>query len=83
MTMEQGLTRLKEIADKMQEDRTKGLEPSSPTPTVREFLSWFGYERRGIWFVEKIREELESYGLHTEPDFQHAYVDSPISFLDS
>lgn len=81
--MEQGLTRLKEIADKMQEDRTKGLEPSSPTPTVREFLSWFGYERRGIWFVEKIRGELESYGLHTEPDFQHAYVDSPISFLDS
>ena len=83
MTMEQGFARLKEIAEKMQEDRGKGLVPSSPTPTVREFMSWFGYARRGLWFVEKIREELEANGLHTEPDFQHAYVDGPISFQDS
>ena len=30
-----------------------------------------------------MREELEANGLHTEPDFQHAYVDGPISFRDS
>ena len=83
MTMEQGLARLKEIAEKMREDRGTGLAPSSPAPTVREFMSWFGYARRGLWFVEKIREGLDANGLHTEPDFQHAYVDSEISFRDS
>ena len=83
MTMEQGLARLKEIAQKMQEDRDKGLAPSPPIPTVREFMSWFGYARRGLWFVERVREELEANGLHTEPDFQQAYVDGPIAFLDS
>ena len=83
MTMEQGLARLKEIAQKMQEDRGSGLAPSSPTPTVREFMSWFGYARRGLWFVERVREELEANDLHTEPDFQNAYVDGSISFRDS
>ena len=83
MTMEQGFVRLKEIAQKMKDDRVNGLAPSPPTPTVREFMSWFGYARRGIWFVERVREELEANGLHTEPDFQHAYVDGPISFRDS
>ena len=67
----------------MEEDRDKGLVPSPPTPTVREFMSWFGYSRRGLWFVEKIRQELEANGLHTDPDFQHAYVDGPITFRDS
>ena len=83
MTMEQGFLRLKEIAEKMREDRESGLAPSSATPTVREFMSWFGYARRGLWMVERVREELEANGLHTEPDFQHAYVDGPISFRDS
>ena len=83
MTMEQGFSRLKEIAEKMREERKGGVAPSSPTPTVREFMSWFGYARRGLWIVERVREELEANGLHTEPDFQHAYVDGPISFQDS
>ena len=83
MTMEQGFARLKEIAEQMKEDRGKGLAPSSPSPTVREFMTWFGYARRGLWFVERVREDLEANGLHTEPDFQHAYVDGPITFRDS
>ena len=83
MTMEQGSARLREIAEQMKEDRGKGLAPSSPNPTVREFMTWFGYARRGLWFVERVREDLEANGLHTEPDFQHAYVDGPITFRDS
>ena len=83
MTMEQGFLRLNDIAEKIKGDRDKGLAPSSVTPTVREFMSWFGYARRGIWIVERVREELEAKGLHTEPDFQHAYVDGPIAFRDS
>ena len=53
MTMEQGLARLKEIAQKMQEDRGKGLAPSPPIPTVREFMSWFGYARRGLCLLKE------------------------------
>ena len=66
MTMEQGFSRIKEIAEKMKEDRESGLAPSSATPSVREFMSWFGYARRGIWAVERVREELEANGLHVE-----------------
>ena len=81
--MDQGFERLDEIAQKIKEDRDKGLAPNAPTPTVREFMSWFGYARRGIWFVDRVRGKLEVLGLHTEPDFQHAYVDGQISFRDS
>ena len=28
-------------------------------------------------------KKLEQNGLHTEPDFQHAYVDGPIAFQNS
>ncbi len=83
MTMEQGIQRLQELARTMREQRDNGLAPSHPKPTVREFISWFGYSRRGLWFVEKVREELETRGLHTDPDFQHAYIDSEIALLDS
>ena len=56
MTMEQGFSRLKEIAEKMKGDRESGLAPSSATPTVREFMSWFGYARRGLWIKDEGRQ---------------------------
>jgi CBS domain-containing protein len=48
--------------------------------TVREFLSWFGAYRRGYWIVRQIRDALQEAGLETEPDFESAYIDSPIQF---
>jgi hypothetical protein len=48
--------------------------------TVREFLSWFGAQRRGYWIVTGIREALSKAKLQTDPDFQSAYIDSPITF---
>ena len=83
MTMEQGANKLKEIAQTLQKQREGGLAPSSPRPTVREFIRWFGYARRGYWFIERVREELEANGLYTEPDFQHAYVDGSMAFHDA
>lgn len=47
--------------------------------TVREFLSWFGAQRRGYWIVAEIHNELEKHKLKTEPDFESEYIDSPIS----
>jgi len=67
--------RLKQIAT----DLTAG-EPS-PLPTAREFLSWFGAQRRGYWIVAQLRLKLKEYSLVTEPDFESAYIDSPIAFL--
>ena len=46
--------------------------------TTREFLSWFHAQRRGYWIVREIREELEKAGLQTVPDFEAAYIGTPI-----
>jgi CBS domain-containing protein len=51
-----------------------------PTPTIREFLGWFDAQRRGYWIVQSIRSALDKTKLTTEPDFEAAYIDSPIRF---
>lgn len=67
--------RLAKIAEYLREGK------ESPSVTVREFLRWFGVQRRGYWIVGWIRRSLEDAGLDTQPDFQSAYIDSPIRFL--
>lgn len=81
--MDQGLQKLREIATRIKEDRERGLAPNPSATTVREFISWFGFQRRSSWLVDKVRNELEVLGLHTEPDFENAYIDSCIGFRDS
>ncbi len=81
--MEQGLQKLQEIATRMREEREQGLAPNPPAPTVREFISWFGFQRRSSWLIGKVRDEMEALGLHSEPDFENAYIDSKICFRDS
>ncbi len=66
--------RLAEIAQQLREKKT--FEPIS----VRQFLSWFGAQRRGSWTVQWIRGYLSRARLQTEPDFDAVYIDSPISF---
>jgi CBS domain-containing protein len=72
--MPEAQERLSRIAD----DLRKGEEPISVT--VREFLSWFGAQRRGYWIVNWIKVALKKANLQTEPDFESAYIDSDISF---
>ena len=81
--MEQGFQKLREIAQQMKNDRDQGFAPNPPTLTPREFSSWFGYERRSTWLRDKVREELASCGLYTEPDFYQAGPDDQFSILDS
>ncbi len=52
-----------------------------PETTVREFLSWFGYKRRGWFVVNHIRRMLMDLGLATSPDFDGVYIDSPFMFV--
>lgn len=47
--------------------------------TVRDFLGSFGAERRGSIKVQAIREVLHALDLTTEPDFEFAWIDEPIS----
>lgn len=51
-----------------------------PAVTTREFLAWFGAQRRGYIVVWRIRNELKEAGLITVPDFESAYIDSEVSF---
>lgn len=69
-----GSDRLRRIGDTL---RSGG---SAPTITVREFLEWFGATRRGQWIVSGIRQSLEKAGIVTKPDFEEAFIESPITF---
>ncbi|MGA2988258.1 MAG: CBS domain-containing protein [Terriglobia bacterium] len=46
--------------------------------TVRKLLQMFKAERRGPYKVHDIRTALDSLGLETEPDFESAWIDSPV-----
>jgi CBS domain-containing protein len=52
-----------------------------PPVTTREFLSWFGAQRRGYAIVRQIRRELERYNLFTTPDFESNYIDAPLHVI--
>jgi CBS domain-containing protein len=45
---------------------------------VRELLSWFQAQRRGILVVSEIRSALKKAKLATVPDFEVAYIDQRI-----
>jgi CBS domain-containing protein len=66
--------RLKDIAAQLKDGK------AVPPVTVRDFLSWFGAQRRGYWIVLRIREALADEQLQTDPDFESAYIDSSITF---
>jgi CBS domain-containing protein len=67
--------RVEQVAADLREGR------ATPTPTVRSFLAWIGAKRRGYTIVAQMRRALDKYGLTTSPDFESAYIDSPISLV--
>jgi predicted transcriptional regulator len=48
--------------------------------TVREFLGWFGAQRRGVNVVWDIRQQLEKAGVETVPDFESLWIEAPVEF---
>jgi CBS domain-containing protein len=48
--------------------------------TVREFLHWYGAERRGQNVVARIRADLAEHGITTLPDFEGVWIDGLITF---
>ncbi len=67
--------KLKKIAEDLRAER-----PVDPV-TVRTFLNWFGAQRRRDTVVAYIRREMAEAGVQTHPDFESAWIDSPIGFL--
>lgn len=57
----------------------KGSEP--PKLTVREFLTWFGAQRRGPNIVSWIDELLANSKLETLPSYISTYIDDDISIV--
>ena len=51
--------------------------------TVREFLLWYGAERRGHNVVDTIRADLREHGILTVPDFEGSWLDGLIEFRKS
>ena len=76
---EEGHKRLKEVAEQIKRGIADGAAPSSVKVTVREFLSLFGYSRRGRFVVSEIRLMLDEYELRIIPDFEVTWIDALIS----
>jgi CBS domain-containing protein len=72
--MSEAQRRLTEIAEQLK----RGEKPEPET--VRTLLSWFGAQRRGHYVAQTVRRFLRRHRLVTKPDFQYAYIDSPIRF---
>ena len=74
-----GRERLKEIARKAEQALEKGRAPQSRHTTIRGLLGWYGYARRGVHVVAKIRRDLKRFELRTVPDFEYGWIDERIS----
>lgn len=72
MIVIQGHERLQSVTERLRSGAK--IEPL----TVREFLSWFGAKRRGVWVVSEIQSVLSELGLTTDPDFESTYIDGEI-----
>ncbi len=71
--------RLSTLSERMKREIDGGAAPNPEALTVREFLSWFGYSRRGRNNVRRIRHKLSELDLRTVPDFEVTWIDGKIS----
>ena len=74
-----GYEMLKALSERMKNEVDSGADPSPEKLTVREFLRWFGYARRGRNNVSRIRHILAEFDLRTMPDFEVVWIDEKIS----
>ena len=69
---------LHEVAERMRDEQSAGAAPRAEKLTVRQFLAKFGRARRGYRVVRSVRGKLDQHNLRTSPDFEFAYIDSPV-----
>ena len=73
------MSKLKQELEKISRQIDKGVTPSRVS--VRQILDWLGVSRRGSVVNWEIRRALEEVGLETQPDFEWAYVHTPLRFI--
>jgi len=49
--------------------------------SARELIGWFNSARRGRIVVSIVRSHLKNAGIRTQPDFEYAYIDEPLTFV--
>ena len=77
--MDEGSKWLEAVANRMKKEVNRGAAASPESLTVRDLLWKFGYERRGDWINNHIRNRLEKFKLRTDQDFTVAWLDSSIT----
>ncbi len=74
-----GYERLRALSERMKMEVDGGAAPDPEELTVRVFLTWFGYARRGRNNVSQIRHMLAEFDLRTIPDFEFTWIDGMIT----
>jgi CBS domain-containing protein len=72
-----------EIPPKLREIAEKVHNGEKQNATVREFLRYFDFYRRGFIKVRRINAALERVQLSTRPDFRDVWIDDQIEFVPS
>ena len=82
--MNEGYQWLQAVANRMNEELKRGAAASPESLTVKDLLWKFGFQRRGDWINNHIRNGLEKFKLRTDQDFAVVWLDSQIKIeLDS
>jgi CBS domain-containing protein len=75
----QGDERLIALSKRMKGEIDAGVAHAPERVTIREFLSWFSYTKRGSWINRHIRNKMEELDLRTVPDFESGWFGATIS----
>lgn len=60
-------------------DMAAAREPGDEVElSIRELLQKWGAQKRGYWYVQEIRQDLETHGLVTDPPFTSGSIDTPV-----
>ena len=78
-SLSNGRAWLQTVAQRMKEQSVDGQQPDPFHLTVRGLLSHFGYERRGAWIIDHIRNTLDEFGLQTIPNFENVWIGTEIA----
>ncbi len=73
------MSQLEEKLHEITQQIAKGTIPAKVS--VRQVIDWYGVSRRGANVNYQIRRAFERAGLTTQPDFEWAYIDEPISIV--
>lgn len=72
---------LREAAERFLTEATARPPGDELVLTIREFIGKWGALRRGFWWVQEIREDLERHGLTTVPPFEVGYIDNDVRIV--